>query len=94
MARPTSARRFSPTISATLVKWRHLARIHSRAELNGRAERRRRGKAALRPNRETVEIDVASCLFRALLERIEAFKHRTLGADEAEYHAFVFWHET
>jgi hypothetical protein len=54
----------------------------------------RAGKAALRADGKTIEIDVAGRLFCALLERVKAFEQRTLSTDESEYHTFAFWHET
>src|SRR5262249_39244308 len=52
------------------------------------------GKAALRTDGETVDIDVPGCFVDAPLEHVEAFDLWDLAADEAQYHALFLRHCT
>ena len=48
------------------------------------------GKAALRADRELIEIDILRCLADASLEDLDTLKNRGLAADKAQHHALVF----
>src|SRR5205807_713897 len=68
-------------------------RVHDKRQLGALVgfgdwvARDRRGKTALRADRETIEVDELRRLSGAALERVEAFQRRQLAADEAKNHA-------
>src|SRR5215467_4930943 len=51
------------------------------------------GKTALRPEPQPIKINELRRFARAPLKILDGFQCRRLGADEAEHHALIPWHE-